>query len=301
MFSESVRLTGIIRLLVLLLLTGYADVSYAQRKDTDANISTDYFRYGCLNRKIIGTADVRILYAFNATDLNDKSTWIDEGQLKIANGVTQYSSHFEEVNEDSLLNWLNKHPNSSVYPPARWLQGHQRDYWIEYQYSNIKVQDGMLEEWAAMPRAIEDDNLMYSEPFPLQTWQIGAETKRICGYECHQATCRWRGRDYVAWFTMEIPVSSGPWKFGGLPGLIMSINDTANDYSWEAVAVNTGEFPIYDARRKKYVKSTREKVLKLQRELNENALKTTGRTLIVYKTGQQISSRKHPYTQLELE
>lgn len=123
----------------------------------------------------------------------------------------------------------------------------------------------------------------------------------ICGYECQKATCHWRGRDYVAWFTAAIPVSAGPWKFGGLPGLIMKISDLNNDYSWEAVAVNKGSFPIYGARRKKYIKSTREKVQKLQRDLNENYLKTTGISVIQYKTGKEISSRKHLYTQLELE
>ena len=142
---------------------------------------------------------------------------------------------------------------------------------------------------------------MYTEEFPLQSWKIEPETQIVCGYECQKAVCHWRGRDYVAWFTSAIPVSAGPWKFGGLPGLIMKISDSKNDYSWEAVAVNKGSFPIYGERRKKYVKSTREKVQKLQRELNENYFKTTGTSVVQYKTGKVISSRKHPYTQLELE
>ena len=275
--------------------------AFAQRKDTDAKISREYYKSGCKNRKIIGNADFRILYAFNAENLQDKNTWIDEGQLKIAKGMTQYSSHFEEVNEDSLAKWIKQHPNSSVVPPARWIQGYKPDHWIEYQYSNIKVKGNVLEEWASMPREIEEDNMMYTEEFPLQSWKIEPETQIICGYECQKAICHWRGRDYVAWFTNAIPVSSGPWKFGGLPGLIMKISDSKNDYSWEAVAVNKGPFPIYGARRKKYVKSTREKVQKLQRELNENYFKTTGTSVIQYKTGKEISSRKHSYSQLELE
>lgn len=274
---------------------------YGQRKDSDAKISKEYYRCGCLNRKVIDEADLRILYAFNPVEIKDKSTWIDEGQLKIGKGFTQYSSHFEEVNEDSLKKWLADHPKSAVYPPARWIQGHCPDYWIEYQYSNIKVKGNVLEEWAAMPREIDEDNLMYSEPFPLQKWKIEKETKEICGYRCQKATCRWRGRDYTAWFTTDIPVSAGPWKFGGLPGLIMKVSDSRNEYKWEAVAVSKGKFPVYGARRKKYVKSTREKVLKLQRELNENYIKTTGAIVIEYKSGRMVSSRKHPYSPLELE
>lgn len=288
-------------IITIFVLISVSFESIAQWKDSDAKISIDYYRYGCLNRKVIGEVGLRILYAFNPTHINNKSTWIDEGQLKIGKGFTQYSSHFEEVNEDSLANWLAEHPNSAVYPPARWIQGHRPDYWIEYQYSNIKVNGNVLEEWAAMPRAIEEDNLMYSEPFPLQKWQMGKDTKMICGYKCQKATCSWRGRNYIAWFTTEIPVSSGPWKFGGLPGLIMKISDSKNEYSWEAVAVNKGKFPVYGARRKKYVKSTREKVQKLQRELNENYFNTTGTTVFEYGTGRSISSRRHSYSPLELE
>lgn len=288
-------------IMVLLLIATPKFAMYAQRKDSDAKISHTYYRYGCLNRKVIDEAGLRILYAFNPVDINDKSTWIDEGQLKVGKGFTQYSSHFEEVNEDSLAKWLADHPSSSVYPPARWIQGHRPDYWIEYQYSNINVNGNVLEEWAAMPRAIEEDNLMYSEPFPLQKWQMEKETKEVCGYRCQKATCCWRGRVYTAWFTTDIPVPSGPWKFGGLPGLIMKISDSTNEYSWEAVAINKGKFPVYGARRKKYVKSTREKVQKLQRQLNENYFKTTGEVVIQFKTGRQISSRKHAYSPLELE
>ena len=288
-------------MLFIILLTIPNLAVYGQRKDSDAKISVKYYKIACQNRKKLDDAGLRVLYAFNPVDINYKSTWIDEGQLKIGNGFTQYSSHFEEVNEDSLAKWLADHPNSAVYPPARWIQGHRPDYWIEYQYSNIKVNGNVLEEWAAMPRTIEEDNLMYSEPFPLQKWQMEKDTKMICGYKCQKATCSWRGRNYTAWFTTDIPVSAGPWKFGGLPGLIMKISDSKNEYSWEAVAVNKGKFPVYGARRKKYVKSTREKVQKLQRELNENYFKTTGTTVFEYGTGRSISSRRHSYSPLELE
>lgn len=273
---------------------------HAQRKDTDAKIS-HYNISRCRDRKSIGDASIRILYAFNAENIRDKSTWIDEGQLKIGRGITQYSSHFEEVNEDSVAIWLNTHSKSSAWPPARWLRGHRPDHWIEYQYSNIHIIDNTLEEYATMPRAIETDNLKYSETLPLQEWSISDETEEICGYSCQKAICHWRGRDYVAWFAADIPVSAGPWKLGGLPGLIMKIADSTNTYSWEATEVKNGTFPIYKPRGDKYKESTREKVQELQRKLNENYFKTTGTEVIQYKTGQLLTSRKHPYSQLELE
>lgn len=55
-------------------------------------------------------------------------------------------------------------------------------------------------------------------------WKIENETKVILNYQCQKATCKFNGRDFVVFFTNEIPVSDGPWKFTGLPGLILEAN-----------------------------------------------------------------------------
>lgn len=275
---------------------------HAQRKDSDAKISPfNYKKSAKGQREKTSDANVRIRYAFNAEDMADKSTWIDEGQLKIAPDMTDYSSFFVEVNEDSLAHWFDTNPRAAVYPPARWIQGHRPDYWIEYKYSQITTKDGILTEWATMPRELDSENLYYTENLPLFDWQIGTGTATVCGYECIGATCHWRGRDFTAWFTPDIPVEYGPWKFGGLPGLIMKVADNDRIYTFEAVAVETGNFPIYAPRGSKYKPSTREKVWKLQRALNENYLKATGHSVFNIRLGREITSREHPYSQLELE
>lgn len=286
-------------LLSFLILTAVLSAN-AQRKDTDAKVALWNFKK-CRERKSVENANIRILYAFNAENIEDKDTWIDEGQLKIGKNLVQYSSHFVEINEDSLANWFDRHPRSNVWPAGRWLRGYKPDNWIEYQYSIINVKGNNLEEYAIMPDAIESDNQKYGETLPLQRWNVCDEEIVVCGYQCQKAICHWRGRDYVAWFTPDIPVSAGPWKFGGLPGLIMKIADATNTYSWEATEVKNGIFPIYEPPGAECKESTREKVQELQRKLNENYFKTTGTEVIQYKTGKLISSRKHPYSQLELE
>lgn len=279
-----------------------ADCLWAQRKDSDAKISPyNYVRSATGQREKISDANIRIRYAFNAENINDKSTWIDEGQLKIAPDMTDYSSFFVEVNEDSLANWFDTHSRDAAYPPARWIKGFRPDYWIEYQYSQITTKDGVLTEWATMPRELDTENLYYTENLPLFNWQIGTDMATICGYECIKAICHWRGRDFTAWFTPDIPVEYGPWKFGGIPGLIMKVSDKDGIYTFEAVAVENGNFPIYAPRGSKYKLSTRDKVWKLQRDLNEDYLKTTGHSVFNLKLGEWLYSRKHTYTQLELE
>ena len=55
-------------------------------------------------------------------------------------------------------------------------------------------------------------------------WNILSDSvKMIEGYTCLMAKGFVRGRDYTVWFTPDIPVSAGPWKIWGLPGLIVDV------------------------------------------------------------------------------
>jgi GLPGLI family protein len=68
-------------------------------------------------------------------------------------------------------------------------------------------------------------------------WQLSDEEKQIAGYNCKKATATFSGRDYVAWYAPEIPISDGPYKFTGLPGLILSLNDMAGHHVFTAMSV----------------------------------------------------------------
>jgi len=93
-------------------------------------------------------------------------------------------------------------------------------------------------------------------------WQIGTETAMIQGKKCQLATVEYKGRKYNAWFTNEIPISDGPYKFGGLPGLIVKIEDTKKQHIWELKAIEkfrhiklnlTAYIPVTESQYKKAV------------------------------------------------
>lgn len=114
------------------------------------------------------------------------------------------------------------------------------------------------------------------EVFPLFHWNITEDTPdntmEIIGYQCRKATCWFRGRNYIAWFASDIPISNGPWKFSGLPGLIMKIYDTNNHYSWEIIGIrNVTDLPIV-LENEQYITTTREKFAKTMKHYRENPL-----------------------------
>ena len=103
--------------------------------------------------------------------------------------------------------------------------------------------------------------VIYEEPIPKITWTLIDSTKQIMGYKCQKATCCFRGRNYEAWFTTDLPSNDGPWKFQGLPGLIMEVTDTKRQYVFEFVGLKNSNAEI-TLLNKDYSKTTREKYLK---------------------------------------
>ncbi len=77
----------------------------------------------------------------------------------------------------------------------------------------------------------------YVDSLHTQTWTMGDSTREVLGYMCQQATADFRGRRWTAWFAMDIPISDGPWKLGGLPGLILEAYDEGQQHVFTAVGL----------------------------------------------------------------
>lgn len=89
--------------------------------------------------------------------------------------------------------------------------------------------------------------LAYSDSVPSLVWNFSDEdTDPIMGYDCRKATAEFAGRSYTAWFTPEIPLPFGPYKFGRLPGLILKLEDAEQQYIWEAVGFERDNAPIME-------------------------------------------------------
>lgn len=76
---------------------------------------------------------------------------------------------------------------------------------------------------------------------PTFDWVIGKETKTVQDFKCQSATLDYKGRRYTAWFSDQLPYPVGPWKFGGLPGLILEMYDDKDEVRWTCTKVETGK------------------------------------------------------------
>ncbi len=69
----------------------------------------------------------------------------------------------------------------------------------------------------------------YEDTLHPMRWSLSDEIKTIDSFECRKADTWFRGRFYTAWYTVDIPIPNGPWKMGGLPGLIIELRELSGD------------------------------------------------------------------------
>ncbi len=77
----------------------------------------------------------------------------------------------------------------------------------------------------------------YEEEMSEIKWNLGSDTARVMGYLVNQAFTSYGGREWVVWYALGLPINDGPYKFSGLPGLILKAYDLKKDYIFEAVSI----------------------------------------------------------------
>lgn len=114
------------------------------------------------------------------------------------------------------------------------------------------------------------DKFEYKEN-PDFNWQLkSAEKKTIGGYKCSLAMGSYAGRAYKVWYTTEISVSDGPWKFRGLPGLILEVEDLSGEYFYTCTKIQKREGLIIVEGMDNVFKTTRERFLKAFQRTKED-------------------------------
>jgi len=128
--------------------------------------------------------------------------------------ITNKKEEIEQTNKDEGQQLSREIPRNNLNP--------------EFFY-NDRNSFYFMEVWFDKELLVKEDSLTWK-------WNLKDEVKKIGKFNCQKATIEFRGREYTAWFTEEIPVPFGPWKFQGLSGLILEVYD--NDNIFHIVAKN---------------------------------------------------------------
>lgn len=98
----------------------------------------------------------------------------------------------------------------------------------KFSFKIYKIYPDMTEQYVDR---ISRNLFAYEEKIKFD-WKILSDKEKIGEYNTQKATTEFGGRTWTAWFTTDIPFQDGPYKFYGLPGLIVKIEDQDKNYSW---------------------------------------------------------------------
>ena len=148
---------------------------------------------------------------------------------------------------------------------------------------------------------VPHDTYKFEEEMDSPNWSLERDTLTVCGYTCKKAATTYFGRNYTAWYAPEIPISDGPWKFFGLPGLILKVEDDREHYSFECIAIQkpTWGDPIY-TRSTKPFGITKKRFYERLKDFNDNPTAIIEGTGLVLSPLPELARKARPYNPIEL-
>ncbi|PWJ56561.1 GLPGLI family protein [Dyadobacter jejuensis] len=200
--------------------------------------------------------------------------------------------------------------NSALLSPQEYMADPKYRYKTMFdQFTTKKYDDRSIQVYEKL--------VLHQYVYPLENtlkWTIGGEQVTLAGFNCTKATTHYAGRDYIAWFTEEIPIPDGPYVFWGLPGLVVKVSDTKENYVFTLTGFSKNVSKIKEAwvpsRKGAVISTHRDKVFSI-REANrrdplEALTRATGRsmehmTFNGEKTDKEAMRRKRAWDNNPLE
>ncbi len=188
---------------------------------------------------------------------NEMSLYVDS--------LTSTPEGKKQLREIQMAAWVSTGPDGSI--TVNKSKGNAPDKQVytyvekDFPSASMTVYDRLASELC-----------QYSEPFDEMQWELAEDsTRTVLGYQCILATTDYHGRRWNVWFTPEIPLQDGPWKFHGLPGLILSAEADNSPFSFTATEVGYTDSSVPTVYRKDgYDRAERRKALADHEYLENN-------------------------------
>lgn len=112
---------------------------------------------------------------------------------------------------------------------------------------------------------------MYYTEKNIINWKIMNEYKSIDDWDCQKAQTVLGGRVYEVWFTREVPLSVGPYKFFGLPGLIVNAHDENCIFDFQLKRIQKIDYPkMIEFSTNEVIKSTKKRIQDIYITFSQN-------------------------------
>ena len=213
--------------------------------DMSASTKTAYARFIPIDT--LDWTSMECIYEYRVRDADRSETFFDI--LQLGKEYTKYFG-YPRYQVDSVIyhrdiNKITTREAGEIYNRYRYTESSPYILLIHNRTKKISYYDRVF-----------TDHYIYTDSAPI-AWQLSTGSLVVCGHFCHKATAHFRGREWTAYYAPDIPVGRGPWKFGGLPGLILRIEDSTGDQRFTAISLRTAHSDIYMDKDRSDFKTTR--------------------------------------------
>ncbi len=207
--------------------------------------------------EILSQSLYECLYTYNVQVNNKSGEPISELYntiLQIGNSCAKFSDYTTYL-IDSL------EQNKNVEETIR--KEYQNKKYRALYHFDIEVYHNFPQGKMTIIDVITPNIFTYKEDSPLFKWELLPDTMTVCGYVCNKAIAEYGGRKWIAWYAPNIPVSYGPWKFAGLPGLVLEATDSEGIHKFIAISLRKNKTTcIVKEKNAKLVSTDRDKFVK---------------------------------------
>ncbi|SMC35326.1 GLPGLI family protein [Moheibacter sediminis] len=163
----------------------------------------------------------------------EKKNWFEDSDLARIQMKTN-----EEPPAETYIMVVSGKEYSFIYQD-RINNSQDQTFDIRYAPAGFGVTYHNLKDSVQMKDIGEIDGQKYYtlDPLPKWDWNITDETKNVLGFQVRKAIAENENSYITAWYALEVPVSSGPAEFFGLPGLILEIEKKSKEREYKVIYI----------------------------------------------------------------
>lgn len=179
-------------------------------------------------RDTIGVSQFTAIYRYECKTMDAEGKSVTDSMLiavQVSNGVTK-SFPYEEYDRQ-------KKGRFRIVDGYQAAHMHMGTFFMNYPEGRITAQEMLY------PYRYQTD-----ETLDKQKWVLTDAQDSIFGYACQSAKAKYHGLTWNAYYTEDIPSSIGPWKLGGLPGIITKATDARGIHTFTLCGLLKEEQPI---------------------------------------------------------
>lgn len=220
-------------------------------------------------------------YQSDSLDIHSKSSHVF---ALIRNENTSIFTDIQNKKADSLeaIIWKNYNKNSTSIS-FKGVPNSKFKYYIVKDLNSIDTPIKIYDKIGSV-------NHMYEDATKIE-WHLYNNKKNIAGFSCQMAKTKVFGRTFVAWFTSEVPINDGPYKFRGLPGLIIELYDEKNYFVFSLIRYQKQDIDIMtnlpELRLRKLIMTSKEKFVLAKKNYKEGVVSRIKSSTISNNVGEE--------------